>query len=118
MPLEAEEEQTERRRLRTGSVEVRRRLLGGREPDPLELGDIDRRGRSTKEGFPAKTTEMTRAVSSWLSRRFMDCSESSLPDSKSKSEKSPAEEEASSSEERYTSWGAVWVKGGCSTTIL
>lgn len=107
-----------RRRAVERSVEVRRSLLGGRELDSLELGDIDRRGRSTSEGLPAKTTETTRAVSSWLPLRLADVSESSLPDSKSKSEKSSVQEEASSSEERYTSWGAVWVKGGCSAANL
>ena len=102
-------------------MEVRRKRLGGREPEVelLELGDIDRRGRSTREGFPAKTTETMRAVSSWLSLRLIDFSESSLPDSKSKSERSPEVDEASSSEERYTSWGTVWVKGaGCCAASL
>lgn len=67
----------------TGRVEVRRRrLVGGWEETRddgrddvslAQLGDEERRGRSITEGFPAKTTETNRAVSSWLPRRSEDC---------------------------------------------
>lgn len=74
----------------------------------IELGDMDLRtcGTSTMDGFPENTTDTTLAVTSWAMHSFVgDGVMSSLPESYSKSEKSPAVEEASSSEERYSSWG-------------
>lgn len=109
--------QKDMRRSRTGSVtgrvDVLRRQLAGRdrvdildegreEASLMRLGDTDLRGRSITEGFPAYTTETILAVSSRLPRRS-EARDSSLPESVSKSEKSSADEEASSSEERYTS---------------
>lgn len=79
--------------------------------------------RFTMAGLPTYMTETTRAVISWLRRRgppdgllmplLLEASaiwassaySNSLPLSHSKSEKSSAEDEASSSDERYTSCG-------------
>lgn len=97
---EGEDDKETRRWSMMGIVEVLRRRLGGREEVSLELGEMDRRGRSTMEGLPEKMTDTTRAVSSWLPRRVADFRDCSLLDSHSKSEKSSADEEASSSEER------------------
>lgn len=80
---DAEEQMEARFCISKGMVEVlRRRLLGGREDireagrDEVslaeQLGDEARRGRSMTEGFPEKTTDTIRAVSSWLPRRMAD----------------------------------------------
>jgi hypothetical protein len=52
------------------------------------------------EGFPEKITDTIRAVSSWLHLEPGDPGDASLSDSKSKSEKSSADEDASSSEDK------------------
>lgn len=80
-----------------------------------EVGEIDRRfcGTSTTEGFPEKMTDTTLAVTSWLLLSFAgEGQTSSLLESYSKSEKSPAVEDASSSEDMYSSWGVCVKLGG------
>lgn len=74
----------------------------------IELGEIDLRtcGTSITEGFPENITETTLAVTSCLLHSSVGDGRSSLLESYSKSEKSPEVDDASSSEERYSSW---WV---------
>jgi hypothetical protein len=86
------EDAMERRRVSTGSVSARL-MRASEDPDFLE-----RAGSSTIEGFPEKMTETTRAVMAMLYPPCFLCS--SVSESRSKSEKSSAEEDASSSEER------------------
>lgn len=72
----------------------------------VDVGEMDRRvcGTSTTDGFPEKTTDTTLAVTSHVLHFSVGEGEtSSLLESYSKSEKSPAVEEASSSEDRYSS---------------
>lgn len=78
------------------------------------LGEIDLRlnGTSITEGLPENTTDTILAVSSMLLLSFVGDGEISLLESYSKSEKSPAEDEASSSEERYSSCGIVCERAG------
>lgn len=72
----------------------------------VEIGEMDRRacGTSTTDGFPEKMTDTTLAVTSRVPHSLVgEGDTSSLLESYSKSEKSPAVEEASSSEDRYSS---------------
>lgn len=92
-------------------------LLGDAAPSCLasiEIGEIDLRfcSTSTTDGLPENITDTTLAVSSRLIRSFAGGEMSSLLESYSKSEKSPAVDEASSSEERYSSWGVCLKAGG------
>lgn len=98
-----DEDELERVRIKVGSVAVRRMPVARRWPSvepPYALGGI-----STMEGLPWKTTVTTRAVSSRLERQVeADLCESpasrSISSKSDRSDRSSAEDEASSSDER------------------
>lgn len=93
---------TLRLRLRTGSVDVRVSSSLAAQSDD-ELGDGDRRESSTMQGFPEKTTDTMRAMFLQVdgsSGTSGSSTSSLLSEALSQSEKSSAEEETSSSDER------------------
>lgn len=94
------EEELERMRPREGTVEVGRRAASFEGRGRSEVSEVLRPVRLMTEGLPEKMTETTRANSPCVTRPSSD---SSLSESnESRSERSSAEDDPSSSDDRYT----------------